>query len=648
MTLYTKLFNYTYGYKPYKPRKEEELIIEELEDGDFTFTTKPNEEEEPETIRFNEEKYNDIINTDDNDEYISWKMFDKIPERVYKISYEGLTDEKGNIESSGIYDDEQYGKRYIKRDDKGRVILSMKTNEYEFKQPKRTIKTKKFICEAPIAAGKSTALRKWLFSRINPKYNEYNKFIVIVPTVNIAEEFYNKLSALMKDVVEPLNEGDNAGLKGFIKLCVKDDAFSDFINAVKTSVNIVITTFSTASKCLGDLVEEYYEQKERLDYFLLIDEAHLLLNYISLIELTKEFDKVGLISATAEDIKHFACFKDYMVISPEASIEYDRTIYIKKLMNDADEQRKALIDLVDKVRPDYDKILIKIEDKKECRLLKDLLSHKYKVVLYNADDKETVLNDNGHFECNESNESIDIIISTSSIQNGQTIKDNILLIFVQTYLDTISSVKQFLGRNRNKISDAFIFVRYGKQMKKKNYAIMSNRYERYLMKLRNKAYNEMKKYDWEDELKDLGHVLYIRKDNVYTMIIDASESSEDFVAFGCSSHGSFRGSESLEIDEYNNESSNEIINDIVTLKNIDEKLINIKDSINEVKELLMNERVNEDVKENINDVKEFSGKKELYEYYNINKNTIPEGYEITMKYIRTNGKKGRVYKLIKT
>ena len=89
----------------------------------------------------------------------------------------------------------------------------------------------------------------------------------------------------------------------------------------------------------------------------------------------------------------------------------------------------------------HDKVLLKKEDKKECKILKDLLKDKYKFVLYTGDEKEVKLNKDGLFE-----EDVDVIISTSSIQNGQSIKENILSIFVQTYIDTISSVKQFLGK----------------------------------------------------------------------------------------------------------------------------------------------------------------------------------------------------------
>ena len=91
----------------------------------------------------------------------------------------------------------------------------------------------------------------------------------------------------------------------------------------------------------------------------------------------------------------------------------------------------------------YSKVLVKIEDKKECKILKELLKDRYKVVLYTADTKEVKLNKDGLFE-----EDDDVIISTSSIQNWQSIVENILSIFAQTYIDTVSRVKQLLYRNR--------------------------------------------------------------------------------------------------------------------------------------------------------------------------------------------------------
>ena len=69
----------------------------------------------------------------------------------------------------------------------------------------------------------------------------------------------------------------------------------------------------------------------------------------------------------------------------------------------------------------------------------------------------------------------------------KSIKENILSIFVQTYIDTVSNVKQFLGRNRNRDSDVILYVRYEKHLNKRNYSILNNRYERYLNKLRDIA-----------------------------------------------------------------------------------------------------------------------------------------------------------------
>lgn len=92
----------------------------------------------------------------------------------------------------------------------------------------------------------------------------------IVPTVNIAEKFYTKLDIM------------NKGLN--IRLCVNDNAFSEFHNALYNEINIIITSYSTASKCLGDIVEEYYIRKQRLEYFFVIDEARMLLQHIGLID----------------------------------------------------------------------------------------------------------------------------------------------------------------------------------------------------------------------------------------------------------------------------------------------------------------------------------------------------------------------------
>lgn len=43
-----------------------------------------------------------------------------------------------------------------------------------------------------------------------------------------------------------------------------------------------------------------------------------------LIEISMEFDKISLISATDDDIKHFACYKDYIFVNRYIKEMYNR------------------------------------------------------------------------------------------------------------------------------------------------------------------------------------------------------------------------------------------------------------------------------------------------------------------------------------
>mgnify|MGYP006962208626 CR=1 FL=1 len=78
-------------------------------------------------------------------------------------------------------------------DEKGDVIyyrdydyISMSHNKYDL----RMITKKKFIGEASIWSSKLTAILKSILSY------KTGKFIVIIPTVNISEEFYTKLNVI--------------------------------------------------------------------------------------------------------------------------------------------------------------------------------------------------------------------------------------------------------------------------------------------------------------------------------------------------------------------------------------------------------------------------------------------------------------------
>lgn len=304
-----------------------------------------------------------------NCKYVDWSVFENLPSKSYEIT-------------STKYDDK--GTKFIKSTEKS---------------------IKKFICQAPIGSGKSTALRKWIYNTV-----PNNKFILIVPTINIAMEFYSKLFVALN------NKYPNS-VDELIKACVKEGAFKEFKQAIISFIPVVITTFSTASKCLGGIIEHFFHHNINFNdqYTLLIDEAHLLLEHISLIEICREFDNVGLITATSTDISCLSVFSEYDKINPLAGIKYDRTIYLYKLKSNMEEQRETIAKQVMEEIKNYDKILIKIEDKNECEKIKECIDNELNKALYNSDKKEVEISSEGKFV---NPEDVDIIIATSCIQSG--------------------------------------------------------------------------------------------------------------------------------------------------------------------------------------------------------------------------------------
>ena len=85
-------------------------------------------------------------------QYVDWNVFESLPIKSYEITITKSAEEEITIEKA----------------------------------------IKKFICQAPIGSGKSTAIRKWIYNTVPD-----NKFILIVPTINIAAEFYSKLYAVL-------------------------------------------------------------------------------------------------------------------------------------------------------------------------------------------------------------------------------------------------------------------------------------------------------------------------------------------------------------------------------------------------------------------------------------------------------------------
>ena len=230
--------------------------------------------------------------------------------------------------NSEIFDDIPYDCITVTRDE------STGSNTRQYRE-------RKFIIDAPIGCGKSSAVCKWISKTVlnqkdNIECSADSKFILIVPTINIASEFYNKI---YNDFIHLNHTAENK----YLTLCIKDGAFDEFKQAFTKNVRIIITTYSTASRCLGSLVEHSYHSQNELgsdnnnidldNYTLIFDEAHFLLNYIPLIEIIRDFNNVGLLSATIDDIAGLSVFKNYRIIKPEIKTQYNRNIIIHQLGN---------------------------------------------------------------------------------------------------------------------------------------------------------------------------------------------------------------------------------------------------------------------------------------------------------------------------
>lgn len=546
---------------------------------------------------------------------------------------------------------------------------------------------KKFIIDAPIGCGKSSAVCKWIYktvlnhngssicSRDSQEYPAESKFILIVPTINIASEFYNKI---YRDVIL-LNDVGESEMNKYLTLCIKDGAFDEFKKAFTKNVKIIITTYSTASRCLGSLVECSYQSrmdKDSVDnkqslaasddidldnYTLIIDQAHLLLNNIPLIEIIRDFNNVGLLFATINDIAGLSVFKDYRIIKPDEKTQYNRNIFIHQLGNKQEEisASKAgvslraegnfaeqIIELIRKENPNYDKILIKIEDKNEGMLLRNALlaDSDFSAAIYNGDKKEASIDENGKiYDILNKNREIDVIIATSTIQAGQSLKENILQVFIQTPLDTVSSVEQFIGRNRLNNSTTRLFLNIVDSEKRQCKVRQSlNRQEYRLNKLRANTWNIVTIDSWCKVLIKLGKVkerlpaessVNIQQQNVLEIVNDTIPDDKNLVSKNTPNKylgegGSFAKQESLKEPGTNFQSAEEPPLQGVLATQLECICENISERN------FAGKQIN----------KEFKGLKNLYKYYGFKK--PPENYKIVMPKLIADDKRVRMYKLV--
>ena len=97
-------------------------------------------------------------------------------------------------------------------------------------------------------------------------------------------------------------------------------------------------------------------RKQRLNYFLVIYEAHILLQQIELIKIIIKFYNVELISETVDDIKYFTCFRYYIIVNPHIDERYNWNIFINELITNADEQSASIVNFIDTKWMNYDMI----------------------------------------------------------------------------------------------------------------------------------------------------------------------------------------------------------------------------------------------------------------------------------------------------
>lgn len=399
-----------------------------------------------------------------------------------------------------------------------------------------------------------------------------------------------------------------------------------------------------------------------------------MLNNIPLIEIIRDFNNVGLISATIDDISGLSVFKDYRIIALNVKTEYNRNIFIHQLDKNKydtvakcnkmpiesihinkqyDSISEEIIELIKIERPNYDKILIKIEDKNEGMILKNIISETnmlesnkhFKVAIYNGDRKEVSINEKGKiYDVLNKNNIIDVIIATSTIQASQSLKENILQIFIQTPLDTISSVEQFIGRNRLNNSTTNQFLKIADTENRKFKVRKSlNRYEYRLNQLRANTWFNMTIDSWRKVLNKLGKInaiplqgntsLLTPLKNTTLLVNTCADKARVYNAATCKA----RVSVAATVEQNPTQLTTAKLNptELAKVENNQKK-----------KKLAKNSTSDPHTGINISEEdKEFRGLKKLYKYYGFK--ITPDNYKIIMTKPMINNKRVRMYKLVK-
>lgn len=283
---------------------------------------------------------------------------------------------------------------------------------------------KSCILTAPTGTGKSTALIKYLI--------ETNKQCIFVSPINpLGQQIYEKANGYFKII--------NCNNKEISIL-------ADIVSALKNNQSIIIslTTFIKYR-------ELFY------DYDIYIDECHLIIEYSTLLDCenlvkdirNKKFKQIICITATPLKL-------DNLLLLPIIKLEvYPINKKYITLHQMKDYSLSSLVGNIKYLWELHGKLVVfynntGIADK----ISQELNALNIKTKLYNSKTKEINIIDE-HFT-----ENFDILLCTSSLVSGVSIKDDYYSVYIHQSFDSINTIPQFFSRNRNTISKGCIIKRF--------------------------------------------------------------------------------------------------------------------------------------------------------------------------------------------
>jgi hypothetical protein len=204
-----------------------------------------------------------------------------------------------------------------------------------------------------------------------------------------------------------------------------------------------------------------WEDLEMNGYDIWFDEAHKFINS----NITNEQldiirnGKYYMTTATPEGLD--VLFPKYKMVTYDTLPKYKRDItYVmpgKGLKYNESFMLQAIKDIYKKEKKP---LVVHINDKLKANKFKLELKSKYDIKLYNADVKDVFIKD-----C-KFTEEFDILFCTSSLTEGVSIKQDVVLVYIDTVeFTSIPSIRQFISRVRNEKSQCYLITRHRSTMR---------------------------------------------------------------------------------------------------------------------------------------------------------------------------------------